>query len=614
MGSAWGRLSLWLVAMLLLEGAAGNNANTAIDTGDGRVAVALDDRGWISRFRWPGPGGRDQIGVGQSDGGWRGAGWCWYEGGGWRAFDTARWDVRQVYAAPDSLVVVSYFEERDGNRAAMQRVYVPPDTGVLVVQLQLHGFAPDLPFCWYQDFSPSLAPGLTHDTDLQTRSAQGDFATWFNEDPDTLFHFRPEAPGRADWARVRALVDAQPSSTGWDSFEKGVCIATTSPNEIQSAWIAREDVSFHLSGPGPEESASRGCAGPSHAALLLAPEVQGEARLLTALIGAGPDPAAASRSVVEARQRGAADLLQAAETAGGQWLRGAFHVPDQPEISRAVLDLLLCVDRTTGAIVEDPVAANAWTCATVFASAWSAAALDALGYSDAAERALEVHWGTIRGEGTHGLPAGSLPATIFVSGRVAGFTGAADPAAAAWLLAASWRHAARLPAPGAAAYLGPRWPALAKAVDILAREPEAGLILSGGAPVEGASLYLLETHYLGLESARRISIALNLPETGLAGDRRTELYARIRLGRLNGPDRRRTEPDWVARWVAGLTNADADTGWDVLRGPGAGDPLDGSQGIPDAPRALRAALHCLSAAENVGEPREVANSRAGTAP
>ena len=274
--------------------------------------------------------------------------------------------------------------------------------------------------------------------------------------------------------------------------------------------------------------------------------------------------------------------------------------PAEPETIGFRSERLRYVVPESGAVLQTLATdLTAPTC-HIIDSIWASAALDALGLIGEAEGALAVHLATVRTERGVDTPSGSLPREIRTDGRAASFWGNADPESAAWLLAACWRHGTTLPEVERSTYLASIWPKLSLAADYLACEPIVGGALSGALPPGAAPLDVLRTHYLGLESSRRIAELLGMEEPGLWSDRRGEIYARIRFRTLNRTDGEEGDEPWVDWWIAVLPGDHSDAGWAVLKTAEAPVLTDSAitewleaGSDSEVPLARRDALRCL---------------------
>lgn len=595
-------MRLLLSALWLIQFAAGADLQStpiAYVTGNGGLTAGIDAHGGLVQLRWPGPGGLDHVAAPAPAG--RGTGWYILEGTTWLPLGGAGWSVRSGYTGSDSLVLSTHFEAENESRLAVQRVFVWPERDVLAVTLRLTGFDPDTRVAWYQNLAPSTRQ-VTGYPPVQGRADHfNDFAAWYDADAAVLVHFRPDQPGRADWDRARALAGDSGARPDWPAFGPGAYFTTVSPQPVLAAAAAPVStpvVARDLDKGTPPHAA----AGRVHAWLELQPAPLGPALEAAVLVGAGETGEASRASALAARETGAPALRLAAEEMGPTWLKGARAAARDPAHARTVLDLLLCIDQASGAVLRAPLADPPEAYAAVFDTAWASAALDGLGYTGAAARALQFHLDTVRGPAGDGLPAGSLPATATVAGNPARYAGNADPEAAAWLLAACWRHAQMRPPAAGEDYLAGVWPVLQRSAVYLAREPRAGRALSSGQPAPDVPLALLKTHYLGLECARRIAERLGEAEPGVCADRREEIYSRIRFRVLNGEGGADAGTPWISWWVgqlAGLGEAAA-SGWDVIAGPEQVPPLGTDAagldwgGRATVPRALPQAIQCLN--------------------
>lgn len=583
-------------------------------TGNGHLTAGIDGLGRLAEMRWPDPGSPDQVAYRVPRGAHReesqGAGWAFLVDGQWASFEASGWEIRHGYAAVDSLIITTHFEEKGGSRSALQRVMVSPGKDVLAVHLRLNGFGSDTRLFWYQNLAPAnrIVAGMP---DFNSEHGEfNDFAACYDGVAHLLTHFRPDAPGRDDWAKARALANGSPKEEAWAEFGPGSYFCTASPNAIVSAGVAEESVPLWEPGAMGALGVGLSAVGRVHVIAELAPDAVAGGLEVAVFIGAGTAYPEARSLAAGARDGGFASLLAEAARLGPDWLRGIRPDAEAPVDTRCVLDLLLCVDQGSGAVLRSPVSFPSLAYVSVFDTVWATAALDWLGYTDTAGRALDFLLRAVRADGEGGLPAGSLPAALFTTGAPASMAGAADPESAAWLIAACWRHALALPAGPRGAYLESAWPALARCADYLAREPEVGGVLAGAGPAGAAPLATLETHYLGLECIGRMQVLLERTEPGQWADRRNELYHWILFRRLNGAERPAAGEPWIAWWLEGLddTGAAGGAGLEALRDaalPSYLDPATQEPAVPPgcgpmAPYALRAAFRCLKLARRPG--------------
>lgn len=584
-----------LILLIVLIDAAPVPGATPIQhvTGNGRITVALDGEGCLTQFYWPGPGAGQHFGE-------SGAHWSLGTLESPGAFTADRWLIAQDYLAPDSLILVTRYIERGGSRSAEQTVAAVPGTDLVVVRLRLRGFAPDTPCFWVQTVEPFELPLPGFAVSQPGVRALNRFASGFDVKAGLLEHFRPSHAGQAYEKAARAWADHGANA----DFGPGVYVGAVSPNEIAQAAL------YPVSSPGEEWKPGtpfpgiRRALGRATGIMELVPEVSDEALELVVLLGASPARAGLHAVLSEGLKRGVDPLESDASDLGTLW--GALPPPaagSDPTALRAQLNLLLCLDRESGAAVHAPALSGSATYCDVADTAWASAALDTLGDHDRAARALAVHVDAVRAERGTDTPAGSLPRMIHPDGTAASVWGNADPESAAWILAACWRHAASLPVAKRAAWLEPIWSVLSLAADYLAREPQVGATLSGALPPEAAPLETLRTHYLGLESSRRMAESLGKAEPTLWWDRRGELYSRIRFRKLNQTGAGDAGGPWVDWWIDSLPGAKSESGWEVLR-TGGGNVLSEvtiqglvvEAGLGDAaPLARRDALRCLMA-------------------
>ncbi len=570
-------------------------APIALVTGNGRITVALDETGGLAQFSWPGPGAAPLLGD-------AGARWHMATPEGPVDFSDEDWTIAQQYAAPDSLVVVTQYTENGGARSAEQTVAAIPDQDLLLVRLRLKGFASTTRVFWSQSFLPygHLVPGLAGEQ--PSIRAMNGFAAGYDSEARLLEHGRPIAPGKTQWRQGRDWVRGGTyAETG-----PGLYVGAAFINDIVQGTVCGDwEVWTRWAAPAPLPGTAR-IVGSAIGIVELTPVVSDSALELVLLLGASDSRAGLRRTLAVGIPKGATELEAVASRPGGAW--GAVSPEnggEGPLLQRWCLNLLLSIDPTSGAALHAPLLADSAVYSDVFDTAWSAAALDGMGLPDAAQRALAHHIQSVRSAQGVDTPAGSLPRKVYRDGATASFSGNADPESAAWLLAACWHHAASLAVPERRGFLEPHWPALSRCADYLAREPRVGSALSGALTADAAPLDTLRTHYLGLESSRRMAEALGEVEPGLWTDRRDEIYARLRFRKLNQSGGGESGTPWVDWWITQMPGAKAETGtgWEVLKSEGA--PVLTEEAIvewvreaglgPGAPLALRDALRCLLA-------------------
>ena len=583
-----------LVGLFALCCALSSYGDTSIQhvTGNGRITVALDGDGVLSHLSWPGPGSGQHLGT-------SGAHLVLGSREHPERFHTDGWSIEQDYLAPDSLVLVTRYSELGGDRSAEQTVAVIPGADLVLVRLRLHGFAPDTPCFWAQSVEPQdrhLRGFAAFQPEVRALNRA---TSLFEARPGFLEHFRPANSGR-DY--IRAARDSVAQGTDVD-FGPGVYIgAKTFQEALGLAWDSTSSPEEAL--PERLRPESKRAWGVERAITEVAGTASEDTREFAVLLGASDTRSGLRDVLTEGLKRSTDDMIASALELGGLW--GGAPEPAtgaEPNAIRARLNLSLCLDRESGAAVRAPALSGGATICDVVDTAWASAALDALGHHDDAARALAVHVETIRTERGTDTPAGSLPRTIYRDGTSASPWGNADPASAAWLLAACWRHMTSLPADHQRGYLEAVWPALSLSADYLAREPRVGGTLSGALPAEAAPLDILRVQYLGLESGRRMAAVLGVAEPELWSDRREEIYSRIRFRKLNKVGVGEGGEPWIDWWINARPGAASDRlrEWEVLQTEGA-TALTASaildwvleRGLgPEAPLLRRDALRCL---------------------
>ncbi len=522
--------------------------------GNHRLTAGIDTSGNLVQLRWPTLGYWSHM-VGPDSS----AHWLFVEGATVYSFADGGWDISQRLEPEGTLV--TRFDEQDGARWAEQRLYVAEGADVLVVELDWAGFDKDTQCFWYQALNPTtrLVPGVPES--VVNKHGRPGFAAYFDDTDGMLVQFRPRAAGHKDWEQAHRLARGHAPSIAWSVFGDGVYWGTFSPGGAQDGWFApsREQLTETLT--GASSLRERRLVGDCFAVL--------QPRIDEATVGTRR---ASVYLAVAASGQGLQELRRAMDDDGEG--RPASTRPDADvatasPVPPSLAALLACVDQDSGAIVRAPLSYPALAHASIFDSSWAIAALDDYGFHGPAEGALQFHINTLRSDfSPDGLP-GSLPAAVFTNGEAAQVLDRANPESSAWLLAATWRHAATMESEMARRFLEFNEARIRDCGDFLARAPVVGGVLSGLLKPGAATSATLQTHYLGLVSAQSIMSFLEKEEPGAWRSRREETYARIRFRQLNPGRVNDRESPWLAYWVTMLpTKAKSnEQAWQVLTPP-----------------------------------------------
>lgn len=576
---------LILFAGILLTGAASSAPAHVVEvTGNGRITAGMDGAGRLIQLRWPTLGYWEHLAPEAADATTPGgAGWRLSTGAGAHPFTDGPWQIDQHRNA-DGSVTTTYTDE-SGGRQAVQRLTVLNDVDVLVVQLEIVGFPPDTRVYWSQWLRPSTHLPTGFPDGYHRFPQSTGFVTAYDPVDGTLLAFRPRHPGKEDWSRARHLATTVRSSTVWTSFGSGVYWGTFSPSGALGGNVVparRETAAFPVPVKGDGHV---GVTGRAHGVLE------------PALEAISPGRYGVTVYLAVAETEGALQVLRTRTLEMRPMARAGSPPTTHDEAGVSALETLLaCFDSATGSVLRAPVSYPALAHATVFNTAWATAALDQEGLTVPAQRALAFHRATLRTTfGVDGLP-GSLPARVHSTGQPAQFLDGANPSSTAWLLAALWRHVAGLEPERALAGLEEWDEALELGGDFLSRAPVVGAVLSGTMGPQAASLAELQTHYLGLVSARLLRERQGKTEPIHWQQRREETYARIRFRQLDGAVD--AESRWLDAWVRALPDEARVQGnvWDILRIPEASPvrlPSELEELDAGVPVALRAALSLL---------------------
>ena len=348
-------------------------------TGNDRVTLGIDTQGSLAQLRWPSRGFSDHLNYNfdASPAAAGGARWVFQDESGFYQFQADTWHV--THSVDSAGALVSHFEEREGDRSAVQRVYVASDRDVVVVELEFEGFSPTLRCFWNQRLSPSFlpVPGLPS-AYVEFQRTQG-FGTYYDLEDDMVVQFRPWDPGHEAWEHVRRLARENTSSAAWSVFGNGAYWGIFSPHGTMRRYCGPPSTSIESLLKMGSDAQGNSVAGPGQ--VLIEPTPQGlsnNRRGAIVCIAVAPS----NGRLRELRRTVREDALPTA---------AEFPRRIDPTHDESVRALLACIDGPSGGVVRAPITYPPIAYARVFDSAWASAALDDQGLSVLATRVLDFH-------------------------------------------------------------------------------------------------------------------------------------------------------------------------------------------------------------------------------
>lgn len=484
---------------------------------NGFLTVGVDEGGRARVCRWPSAGYYDHIRPNASG---EGLGWILRMGDATLRLDEGTWERSSKYADVDSTVCQLQAALTGTPVRATLTTFVHARKDILVSRLVVEGVDTPPVFYWVAGLSPrtQLIPELPFLGELS--SMGGGFAVFTPDKGKTMFHFRPMAPGIADWARVEELVPAPALRSSLAEFGKGVWIGSQMLDEVREFECGQEKGSPLSAREWPPQvlDENEAAPGPGYSVQMVAPNSEKGSFMATAVVAFGEDVSQAETALAYGRERGYDVLLDETRDC---W-RDRLALATMPTganaalanaCKRDLLTLLQSMDVRTGGIVRAPVGRSWQAVDRPRAGAWITLALDVAGYGDLADSHTWFYARRLRGNDARGAPAGSLPAALYVNGREALPPIVLESDAVAWMLAAIWRHACLLDEQPRSTYLENQWKSVEQAAtflsdwaDTLTREPLPSF--SAKKWRDAASTDSLLASFMGMDSALRIAGAL----------------------------------------------------------------------------------------------------------
>lgn len=465
-------------------------------SGNGGLTVGLSNAGDVAACQWPSPGYYDQLdthrrAAASAASPPRGVGWGLRSDGETNWIRGEGWTFAQTLPLSPAPIIETTCERANSELTVKQTTFVHHADDILLLHVSVSGAKESDVLCFYANFAPTtrLVPEIpVADWLFDVSNA---FAVFASGDPLRIYHFRPERPGARDWERLREAVSK--GTLPRDAVDFGA-----------GTWIA-----YQAATPAAAQA--------------------GDSALAFAL-GSGSEPFETWVRVAFGKTREQVDALldgmkdaaftELAAVTAAHWqerLRAAAPSPTgDPSSANCLTTLLELTDRSSGAVVESPVAYPPLALDSPRQAYWTTRALDLAGFHDIAERHTTFFANAVRTTDSPGAPAGSVPAALYTDGTQAIPELALDAGAAAWVLAAIGQHAQFLEDSARKAYLESIWATAERCAEFLAAwtaESAATPLLSFDPERyrEAPAQDVLPIAFMGLESALEIAAALGIP-------------------------------------------------------------------------------------------------------
>lgn len=482
-------------------------------TGNGGLTVSVDSFGRIGMCRWPSPGYFDHatshVPADESGRGWGGACWAvrfddttyWLSGPPWKP-------ARQL-SAVDAPIIETVLELEGTPAQATQTLFVHADKDLLVCRMKAlyTSSAPEV--YWYANFSPRtrLIPGFPLN---DFSAAPGGFVTF--EDGGAIYHARPERLGSVHWEDTGKWMEGNGPEPRWFTRDGGVWIGYAASSEVDIATCGDGSGADSLSSQIDRGELRRREAqvGQAAGAMRIAAEPDGQGYAATVYVAFGED-----RRTVD-------DTLRYARDMGYEWLadetrerwRARVHELTRPDTTdstvqqlyrQAVMQLWICTDRTTGAIVRAPVSRPPMGIDVTRDGMWTTLALNMINARELAGRHLDFYM--------RAMKQGTLPAALHANGEGALPSFVRDAESSAWWLWSVWQHDAFLREEARGEFRSGVWSAV---------EAVADYLVNWTAPLQTAPVFTFDPEslsdtqslsfviaaYAGLKSASAMAIAM----------------------------------------------------------------------------------------------------------
>lgn len=520
----------------LMEDALGPSASFLV-AGNGRLTTGVDQYGSVRVCRWPGPCSPNQIANDSP-------GLFWNVEFADQTPQTSSFSHEKTTPSykNDKTTLVDTYLQNDSGDSVHYETLVHASRDILATRIACSSdfkarfWAPLAPVC---NAIPEWAV-----LDGMNLPNSG-FGLFFDAETQTFCHFRPKQAGAAEWERLAHDVQ-NPSEADWACYGEGVWCLWGSPNEIESVYCGT--ASPH--GPAIDGPAERTWAveGGKVAGATLAPS--GEKKSAVVFIAFGRTLADAAQNLKYAMDKGFDALAEETDKAWADTLALAALPEDLeivPRCRRDLLTILQNMDRDSDAVAMAPGKSSFGAFDSPSQSVWPMLALDLVGLTDLAGKHADYLTKTVRKEDRPGRPKGSVPAATFADGLDAFPSAFLDPEAAAWLLAALWRHATCLGEEERRQFLLGKWETVEIVAGFLAgwwderqQEPMRAPVSPIWRDTPEPMRYL--TAYMGLDAAIRTATTINYAVPPEWRQRKRVLDGLIRLNCLD-PANGQWKPD-----------------------------------------------------------------------
>jgi hypothetical protein len=420
----------------------GGRADCVAVAGNGNLTIGFDAKGSVSVCRWPGTTSPNQISYSARTRSNTGAMWGTVRG------KTVEWLPQtaggiRVAAGDGAAPLVSVVYESVG---ITETAFVHPERDIAVFQLQFPQTPPELYAVWASDFSPCTKNMKSLPSLELFFSSRRDLVAF--EENGAVYHARPTDAGSTAWDQADAWLSGG-ATPEWFKKSDGVWVGYSSAGTFFGAVCGAETgdrSALALAQSGAWGGQTKAVGLSASAAQI---PIDSGSKTATVFIALGERRSDVDDALASARELGYDRLLDETQRWWRDRLAAAARPAAAPEAVNALYDralrqLLVCVDKHSGAVARAPHSSPPLAVDVPRLGMWSTLALDFAGDSAAAGRHVTFYTQCARTSDAPGAPAGSLPAAVYGTGDDAAPQHVLDVQASAWLLWSIWQHDARL--------------------------------------------------------------------------------------------------------------------------------------------------------------------------
>ncbi|GMW00106.1 MAG: hypothetical protein AMXMBFR84_12440 [Candidatus Hydrogenedentota bacterium] len=471
-------------------------------TGNGGLTAGFNSVGRLSVFRWPGPGGSNQIAYRTQPGkspdlgvpACHGAIWGVEIGASIAWINATEWERVPLDSSEDVPIVETRLRHKKSGTLVTQTAFVHPSMDLLVLRIRVEGIDTSPKLHWYCNFSPSTRTVPELPLADWAWDDLNDFAIYLDDDAQTLVHFRPTDPGSGEWNEAQRMVLAQVPADEWRRFSQGTWIAIRPMEPLNRVMCGygREPFSLWASMGDGVFDTTEAMVGSCAAAIEIEPEHIGDAYYGNVLVAVSNGVDSSHEILNGAMEKRFSGLMNETRTFWNQW-NGTVALPEQgPTNLRSfalsqLYTLHACRDKRKGAVIRAPYSQPPLAMDWPRHGVWQTLALDLAGLHVEAESHSMFYSDAVRKNDAKGKPLGTVPTALYGDGTDAMPHLVLDTEAVGWVLWSFWQHAQSISPNERTAYLEKVW----ESTDL------AAMFLSSWAdPLDGVPMYTYDEDVL----------------------------------------------------------------------------------------------------------------------